>query len=78
MEGPLANLFGGFHGVATTICLRHIGETSQPNPRVVCPMALTGRLPPSDNLTSRLDIRMIRLAVGVALALVALSRAGSQ
>jgi hypothetical protein len=41
-------------------------------------MALTGRLPPSDNLTSRLDIRMIRLAVGVALALVAQSRAGSQ
>ncbi len=45
MEAPSGNLCGGFPSVATTICLRHIGETSQPNPRVVCPMALTGRLP---------------------------------
>ncbi len=41
-------------------------------------MALTGRLPPPGTPTSRLDIRMIRLAVGVALALVAQSQAGSQ
>ena len=40
-------------------------------------MALTGRLSPGTP-TSRLDIRMIRLAVGVALALIAQSQAGSQ
>ena len=49
-----------------TLALRHIAETSQPKPVVVCPIALTDH---SSATFSRLGIDMIGVGFGVVFAL---------